>query len=248
MSHNEIAKGVGTGQNSARSCLEAESVLPAWVVLFQLCFLYQLPSETSRSQYNTVFWSLVISILYLDFLFMTIAALKDKLKWLGFLVTFILCYFGSRLRLPAETLGILSVLPASTFFLSWCAPVVLQCLSSSRVAFSLVRVDYSDFETGESVLLPLSQPKCSLPSGAADLLCVDWLPEAAAVGLHRLSCPFYRLTSALFLWHYFVGMLTSCFDSKKWVCINWENVLAHLRILYEPIRQLPPSRNWDLAG
>lgn len=153
-----------------------------------------------------------------------------------------------RLRFPAETLGILSVLPASTFFLSWCAPVVLQCLSSSRVAFSLVRVDYSDFETGESVLLPLSHPKCSLPSGAADLLCVEWLPEAAAVGLHQLSCPFYRLTSALFLWHYFVGMLTSCFDSKKWVCINWENVLAHLRILYEPIRQLPPSCNWDLAG
>lgn len=160
----------------------------------------------------------------------------------------LLCLWKHRLRLPAETLGILKVMPASTFFLSWCAPVVLECLSSSRVAFSLVRVDYSDFERGESVLWPLSQPEHSLPSGAADLLCMDWLPDAAAVGLHLLSCPFYRLTSALFPWYYFVGMLTSFFDNKKWVCINWESVLAHLRILYEPIRQLRPSPNWDLGG
>lgn len=57
-----------------------------------------------------------------------------------------------RLRLLPETLGILTVLPASTFFLCWCAPVVLECLSSSRGAFSIVRVDYTDFEQGESIL------------------------------------------------------------------------------------------------
>lgn len=181
---------------------------------------------------------------------MTIAARKSKLKWLGFFGGFyflLLCLWRHWLRLPAETLGTFCVLPAPALFSSWCVLVTLEYLSGPTFAFSLARVDYGDFETGESILLPLSQPERGPPSGAADLLCMDWLAEAATVGLHRLSCTFYRLTSALFLWHCFVGMLTSCFDNKEWVCINWENALAHLHLLYETIRQLPPSCSCDLG-
>lgn len=72
-------------------------------------------------------------------------------------------------------------------------------MSSPRVAFSLARVDYSDFETGEAILLPLSRPERSPPDGAADLLCMGWLAGTATAGLHQLLCTFYRLTSALFL-------------------------------------------------
>lgn len=160
----------------------------------------------------------------------------------------LLCLWRHWLRLPAETLGMLCVLPAPTLFLSWCVLAALECLSSPRVAFSLARVDYSDFETEKSILLPLGQPERSPPSGAADLLCMDWLAETATLDLHWLPCTFYRLTSALFLWHYFVGMLTSCFDNKEWMCINWENALAHLHLLCEAIRQLPPCCcNWNLG-
>ena len=73
------------------------------------------------------------------------------------------------------------MLPAPPLFLSWCVLVALECLSSLSVAFSLVRVDYSDFETGESILLPLIQLERSPPSGAADLLCMDWLAETGTV-------------------------------------------------------------------
>lgn len=165
---------------------------------------------------------------------------EEQIKMIGLFGGFyflLLCLQRHWLRLPAEILGVLCVLPAPTLFLSWC---VLESLSSPKVAFSLARVDYADFETGESILLPLSQPERSHPSGAADLLCMDWLAEAATVGLHRLSCTFYRLTSVLFPWHCFVGMLTSCFDNKEWECISWEDALAHLHLWYKPIRQLPP--------
>lgn len=43
--------------------------------------------------YNTVFHLSVIFVLYLNFLSMTIPALKCKFKWSGFLVAFIFYYF-----------------------------------------------------------------------------------------------------------------------------------------------------------
>lgn len=146
----------------------------------------------------------------------------------------LLCLWRHWLRFPAETRGTFHVLPAPTLCLSWCVLAALECQSNPRVAFPLDRVYYTDSETGESIFLLLIQPEPSPPSGPAAGL-------TATVALHLVSCTSYRLTSALFLWRYFVGMLTSCFDNKEWVCMKWENALAHLRLLCEPIRQLPAS-------
>lgn len=154
----------------------------------------------------------------------------------------LLCLWRHWLRLPAETLGMLCVLPAPTLFLSWCVLLALECLSSPRVAFSLELI--TAILRQESLFY---YPSASL-SGSCCPALYGLAGRDRTVGLHPLSGTIYRLTSALFLWHYFVGMLTSCFDNKEWVCINWENALAHLHLLYEPIRQLPPCCcNWNLG-
>lgn len=148
----------------------------------------------------------------------------------------LLCLWKHRLRLPAETLGILSVLPASTFFLSWCAPVVLECLRSSRVAFFLVRVDYSDFETGESILWPLSQPGHTLPSEAADLLCMDLAARGSRCGTLSVVMPLLQINlcsfpMALFCRHVDKAALimrSGCVSTGKMFWLTFECCMSQL--------------------
>lgn len=184
-------------------------------------------------------------MLHLDFLFMTLAALKSQLKWLGSLVAFIFYYkvFGGALIATPSWDFRHTLCAACSLSSSWCVLVVLECLSSPRVAFSLVRVDYSDFWDRRVLFY---YPSASLSQWSSDWLCVGYWqrqkPGSSWVVMRRLQINLCSLPVTLFL-----GMLTSCFDNQKWVYINWGNALAHLHMLYEPMRQLPPSSNWELG-